>query len=166
MGAAPSLRHPSEQLGLTPRAAPAGGCPRGPAARPRRRTVPGAADPAQRRPVQGPWRSRCYAAPGRPFPPPDVAVRGLGDPAGRGGGGSQPRDGPPQRLFSAAGLLPIALSYGIDPHRILPLFLQIDPISGDLTSYLQGHHGPLACNNHSLAARCHPRRPANAHSAD
>ena len=35
-------------------------------------------------------------------------------------------------LFSAAGLLPIALSYGIDPNRILPLFLEIDPISGDL----------------------------------
>ena len=35
-------------------------------------------------------------------------------------------------LFSAAGLLPIALSYGIDPNRILPQFLQIHPIGGDL----------------------------------
>jgi hypothetical protein len=35
-------------------------------------------------------------------------------------------------LFSAAGLLPIALSYGIDPNRILPIFLQINPIGGDL----------------------------------
>ena len=35
-------------------------------------------------------------------------------------------------LFSAAGLLPIALSYGIDPNGILPKFLQIHPIGGDL----------------------------------
>jgi hypothetical protein len=35
-------------------------------------------------------------------------------------------------LFSAAGLLPIALSYGIDPNQILPKFLQIHPIEGDL----------------------------------
>jgi hypothetical protein len=35
-------------------------------------------------------------------------------------------------LFSAAGLLPIALSYGINPNRILPKFLQIPPIGGDL----------------------------------
>ena len=35
-------------------------------------------------------------------------------------------------LFSAAGLLPIALSYGIDPNQILPKFLQTYPISGDL----------------------------------
>jgi len=31
-------------------------------------------------------------------------------------------------LFSAAGLLPIALSYGIDPNQVLPKFLQIQPI--------------------------------------
>jgi hypothetical protein len=35
-------------------------------------------------------------------------------------------------LFSAAGLLPIALSYGIDPNQVLPKFLQIQPIDGDL----------------------------------
>jgi hypothetical protein len=35
-------------------------------------------------------------------------------------------------LFSAAGLLPIALSYGIDPNQILPKLLQIHPIGGDL----------------------------------
>ena len=35
-------------------------------------------------------------------------------------------------LFSAAGLLPIALSYGIAPNGILPKFLQIHPIGGDL----------------------------------
>jgi hypothetical protein len=35
-------------------------------------------------------------------------------------------------MFSAAGLLPIALTYGIDPNRILPMVLQIHPVGGDL----------------------------------
>jgi len=35
-------------------------------------------------------------------------------------------------IFSAAGLLPISLSYGIDPNRILPKLLQIQPIEGDM----------------------------------
>ena len=35
-------------------------------------------------------------------------------------------------LFSGAGLLPIALSYGINPNGILPKFLQIHPIGGDV----------------------------------
>ena len=35
-------------------------------------------------------------------------------------------------LFSAAGLLPIALSYGIDPNHTLAKFIQIYPISRDL----------------------------------
>jgi hypothetical protein len=36
-------------------------------------------------------------------------------------------------LFSAAGLLPIALSYGVAPAKILPQLVQINAISGDLT---------------------------------
>lgn len=35
-------------------------------------------------------------------------------------------------LFSAAGLLPIALSYGVAPAKILPQLVQINAISGDL----------------------------------
>ncbi|MEI6829035.1 MAG: DUF4345 domain-containing protein [Synechococcaceae cyanobacterium ELA445] len=35
-------------------------------------------------------------------------------------------------FFSAAGLLPISLSYGIDPNRILPWLLQVHPIDGNL----------------------------------
>ena len=35
-------------------------------------------------------------------------------------------------LFSAAGLLPIALSYGVAPAKILPQPVQINAISGDL----------------------------------
>ena len=31
-------------------------------------------------------------------------------------------------IFSAVGLLPIALSYGIDPNQILPKLLQIQPV--------------------------------------
>jgi len=31
-------------------------------------------------------------------------------------------------IFSAVGLLPIALSYGVDPNRILPKLLQIQPV--------------------------------------
>jgi hypothetical protein len=31
-------------------------------------------------------------------------------------------------IFSAVGLLPIALSYGIDPNQILPELLQIQPV--------------------------------------
>ena len=33
-------------------------------------------------------------------------------------------------IFSAVGLLPIALSYGVDPNRILPQLLQIHPVEG------------------------------------
>ena len=33
-------------------------------------------------------------------------------------------------IFSAVGLLPIALSYGVDPNRILPQLLQIQPVEG------------------------------------
>jgi hypothetical protein len=33
-------------------------------------------------------------------------------------------------LLSAVGLLPIALSYGVDPNRILPKLLQIHPVEG------------------------------------
>ena len=33
-------------------------------------------------------------------------------------------------IFSAVGLLPIALSYGVDPNRILPKLLQIHPVEG------------------------------------
>ncbi len=35
-------------------------------------------------------------------------------------------------IFSAAGLLPISLSYGIDPNRILPRLLEIHSIEGDV----------------------------------
>ena len=44
-------------------------------------------------------------------------------------------------LISAAGLLPIALSYGVDPARILPQLMQINSISGDLTHILRAIMG-------------------------
>jgi len=34
-------------------------------------------------------------------------------------------------VFSAAGLLPIAMSYGINPNRILPMLFQFNPVGGD-----------------------------------
>jgi hypothetical protein len=44
-------------------------------------------------------------------------------------------------LISAAGLLPIALSYGVDPARILPQLMQINSINGDLTHILRAIMG-------------------------
>jgi len=35
-------------------------------------------------------------------------------------------------VFSAVGLLPISLSYGVDPNRVLPKIMQIQPLEGDL----------------------------------
>ena len=44
-------------------------------------------------------------------------------------------------IFSAAGLLPIALSYGIAPNRILPKLLKIQPMGGDLVHILRAVMG-------------------------
>lgn len=44
-------------------------------------------------------------------------------------------------LFSAAGLLPIALSYGVAPAKILPQLVQINAISGDLAHILRAIMG-------------------------
>jgi hypothetical protein len=44
-------------------------------------------------------------------------------------------------FFSAAGLLPIALSYGVAPDLILPGLLQIHPIDGNLVHILRAIMG-------------------------
>ena len=44
-------------------------------------------------------------------------------------------------IFSAVGLLPIALSYGVDPNRVLPKLLQIQPIEGDLVHVFRAMMG-------------------------
>jgi len=44
-------------------------------------------------------------------------------------------------IFSAVGLLPIALSYGVDPNRILPKLLQILPIEGDVVHVFRAMMG-------------------------
>ena len=44
-------------------------------------------------------------------------------------------------IFSAAGLLPIALSYGIDPNRILPMLFQFDSAGGDTVQVLRAIMG-------------------------
>jgi hypothetical protein len=44
-------------------------------------------------------------------------------------------------IFSAAGLLPIAMSYGLDPNRILPKLFQFHPVEGDMVHVLRAIMG-------------------------
>jgi Domain of unknown function (DUF4345) len=44
-------------------------------------------------------------------------------------------------IFSAAGLLPISMSYGIDPNRILPMIFSFHPVGGDTVHVLRAIMG-------------------------
>jgi hypothetical protein len=44
-------------------------------------------------------------------------------------------------IFSAVGLLPISLSYGIDPNRILPMLFQFHSAGGDTVHVLRAIMG-------------------------
>ena len=44
-------------------------------------------------------------------------------------------------IFSAAGLLPISMSYGLDPNLILPKLFQFHPVTGDTVHALRAIMG-------------------------